>query len=160
MRNSHCSSDNAPIPCSDYEAEAQMLNQWHAKTRASQLDMVYQELESATQVALETAFNDKVRCQSHADTFVWLSVLTHTHTCLRTPSHAPVRRHQADLHELQIACNKLSAMISEYEHIKGQAFSDTHSYIRLKKRLADRIRVMTTETEQARAKSSPSSTYP
>jgi hypothetical protein len=51
-------------------------------------------------------------------------------------------------------------MISEYEHIKGQAFSDTHSYIRLKKRLADRIRVMTTEIEQARAKSSPSSTYP
>jgi hypothetical protein len=46
----------------------------------------------------------------------------------------------------------LSNKISEYEHIKGQTFADSHSYIRLKKRLADRIRVITANMEQARTR--------
>ena len=59
---------------------------------------------------------------------------------------------QAGLRELQAAYTMLRNKISEYEHIKGQAFPDSHSYIRLRTRLVDRIRVMTTNMEQARTK--------
>lgn len=56
------------------------------------------------------------------------------------------------MRELQAAYTMLRTKISEYEHIKGQAFPDSHSYIRLRTRLVDRIRVMTTNMEQARTK--------
>lgn len=58
----HSSNHNAAI-WSDFEAEVQTMYQKHdnsSQTRAAQLDMAYQELENATQVALEAAFNDQV----------------------------------------------------------------------------------------------------
>ena len=73
----HSSNQNAAI-WSDFEAEVQMMYQKHdntSQTRAAHLDMAYQELENATQVALEAAFNDQVCCQSdRVETF---SVLMH-----------------------------------------------------------------------------------
>ena len=55
-----------------------------------------------------------------------VGVDTHSHVFTHALSRA-CAAHQADLHELQIACNKLSAMISEYEHIKGQGMSTARS---------------------------------
>ena len=121
------SENNQAIPMSNFEAELASMkdstnvpNQNHNHARASHLDKIYQELENATQIALESAFKDK-----------------------------------AGLFELEASCSNLSEAINEYEILKGQAFQDTHSYIRLKNRLIERIICMKdAESEQLMRESS------
>ncbi len=83
----HSSNQNAAI-WSDFESEVQTMYQNHentSQTRAAQLDMAYQELENATQVALEAAFNDQVCCRSDRveTSCVDTGTESTTHTCAR-----------------------------------------------------------------------------
>lgn len=84
-----------------------------AESRAAQLEGKHAQLEHATQIALETAFNDT-----------------------------------ADWQELTTSCKDLIWAISDYEGVKGQPFPETHSYIRLKVRLMERIRIKEAELEK------------
>ena len=111
----------------DPMATPSLSDQKTASSRVAKLDHLYHQLEQASQMALETAFNQNALLDELSASCTKLTVVS----CVNFTHAWPPKA-------ILISAEQV---IREYEDVKGISFADSHSYIRLKNRLADRVKV-------------------